>query len=225
MPEWSETVKQRLGALGLDPQREAEIVAELADHCQELFDYWRERGLSADEATARALEDVRDWKELGREIQRAELEEETMNPRTRKIWLPGLVTGTLSMALLWSLELLGFHMRIFWHSSNPPGLMFSLPWLLVLPFVGALGAYLSARAGGGPRERLVAGLFPSAALTLLFAAVMPIALLRGSLLPWSFLVSALASALLGWVLIPGAALLVGVLPFLFVGKPRPIAAS
>lgn len=54
MPEWTQAVKRRLGTLGLDAQREAEIVAELADHCQELFAYWREQGQPAHEAFARA---------------------------------------------------------------------------------------------------------------------------------------------------------------------------
>jgi hypothetical protein len=35
-----------------------------------------------------------------------------------------------------------------------------LPWLILLPFCGAAGAYLSRRAGGQPALRLVAGLFP-----------------------------------------------------------------
>ena len=120
------------------------------------------------------------------------------------------------MALLSSLyRLLGFH----------TGLIFSLPWLLALPFVGALGAYLSAHAGGRPLERLVAGLFPSAALTVFFPALALVALIVHSPVPTALPFTTLASTLLGMVVIPGVALLIGVLPFLFARKPRPVPAS
>ncbi len=223
MPEWTAIVKQRLGALGLDPRREAEIVEELAGYCQELSEEGRDRGLPMDAAHARALDEVRDWDELRREIQKAELEEEPMNHRTRRIWIPGLLTLTLSMGLFGSLESLGLHMRILW--LNRTALIFSLPWMLVLPFVGALGAYISERAGGGHRERLLASLFPSGALSILFFSVFAVGWIVESWVAHTLAFAGFVNLELSWAIIPGAALLIGALPFLVPRKPRPVPAS
>ena len=64
MPDWRRLVQSRLGALGLDLRREAEIAAELAHHHEELFEEYRRQGLSAAEAEARAGAEVSDWQEL-----------------------------------------------------------------------------------------------------------------------------------------------------------------
>ena len=58
-----------------------------------------------------------------------------MNDRTKRIWLPGLMTLTLTVGLLWLLEVWVYHPRIL-RLSNVP-LMFSLPWTLALPVIGA----------------------------------------------------------------------------------------
>ncbi len=214
MPDWREFVKNHLGSLGLDPRREAEIVLELASHYEDICEDSTDCCLPGDAALARASEEVRDWKAFRREIRRAELEEEPMNHRTKSLWLPGFVTGALAWLLYSLLEALGVHPRIL-IINNPPLFIF-LPWMLALPFLGALGALGSRRAGGNSREMILAGIFPVLAMTALFLLISPVAftvdmIMRGNV-PLPLLLSGLASAMLGWVVIPGAALLAGALP-------------
>lgn len=208
MPDWIEIVKERIGALGLEPEREAEIVAELSHHQEDAFEEWRGRGLSEQESAARALLAVSNWHELGREIRSAELEEVPMKQRIRSIWLPGLVTGTLAWGLYWLLETWGVPPRVFWWNNEV--VMFSLAWTAILPIVGAFGAYSSRRWGGQRPELLLVGLFPSVALAVLFCIGVAA---RGILAESSIPLSTLAVGLLCWVIIPGVALLAGVLPF------------
>src|SRR5262245_52878407 len=64
MPDWAREVRARLSSLQLSPEREAEIVDELAQH---LDDRWRELiegGATPDEATALAHAEFRDGNRL-----------------------------------------------------------------------------------------------------------------------------------------------------------------
>jgi hypothetical protein len=210
MPDWLEFVRRRVGTLEVGPRREAEIIAELADHHADLFEDRCREGLGEVEAEARAGEEVSDWREFRDEIRCAELEEVLMDYRSRSLWLPGLITLTLSSGLFWMLETHGVHMRIPW--LNNPALMFSLPWTLSLPIVGALGALISRRLGGRPRESLLAGLFPSATMCAFFVLVAPLALLIDADVPKTLQLYGFAGGMLAWVIIPGTALLVGALP-------------
>ena len=207
MADWRELVRQRLGPLRLDAQREGEIITELADHFDDVSQEPGAVEISADEAMRQALAQVSDWEALRREIMRAENEEAAMNHRTKTIWLPGLVSLTLSMSLLWFLDWAGLHPRVVW-INNPP-LVFSLPWLLALPVLGAGGAYASRRGGGGFAEQFLAGVFPAVALAILFLSILPVALIVDSHVPKAIVFSSFAIGLLGWVVIPGVALLAG----------------
>lgn len=219
MPDWRELVRQRLGRLSLDARREDEIVAELANHLDDVFEDSAGREVTAEETVSCALEHVSDWKELRREIMRAETEEASMNYRTKSVWLPGLLTLTLSMGLFWFLDRAGLHPRIVW-MNNPP-LLCSLPWLLALPAFGAGGAYGSRRGGGGNTEQLLAAVFPAAAMAILFLAVLPVALVVDSHVPLVDIFSGLASGMLGWVVIPGVALVAGALAILATHRRTP----
>src|SRR5882724_6870466 len=63
---WNEYVRRRLPALGLRPERESEIIAELAQ--QE----WLAAGHSEAEAAKHGEEQVRDWNALASELRRSE---------------------------------------------------------------------------------------------------------------------------------------------------------
>ena len=91
-------------------------------------------------------------------------------------------------------------------------------WLLTQPIFGALGAYLSRRGGGERHARLVAGVFP--ALMFLFAlgivGVIAVFVERNQFVldhPLYF-----GMTVLPWVIFPGLALALGVLPFLREGR-------
>lgn len=70
--DWSAYVRAQLPPLDLDPAREADIVEEIAQQIEGTYDESRARG--ADDATARqaALETVKDWSLLARQIVGAE---------------------------------------------------------------------------------------------------------------------------------------------------------
>jgi len=70
MPEWSDYIRRNLRVRGLRPDREAEIIEDLA---QQLEDAYREalaRGVARDEALALARQHVPDWDALSRELER-----------------------------------------------------------------------------------------------------------------------------------------------------------
>ena len=90
-----------------------------------------------------------------------------MQKRAQQLWIPGLLTLILSMVFLATLQELGFHARmVSWRDSD---ILFYVPWLVSLPFFGALGAYISSRAGGSRGTVLLASVFPALALTWRFS--------------------------------------------------------
>jgi hypothetical protein len=72
MPDWTAHVRRHLPALGVRPEREAEIVAELAAQLDEAFQEALAEGLAEPDAEARARDHVRDWRALAAEIRAAE---------------------------------------------------------------------------------------------------------------------------------------------------------
>ena len=72
MPDFKALVGGRLLGLGLRPEREAEIVLEVAQQLEDVYAEARAEGLSPAEAEARALEEVPSWEALGREVRAAE---------------------------------------------------------------------------------------------------------------------------------------------------------
>lgn len=222
MPDWRRFVRERLGPLGLSPEREEEIRAELADH---LEDHSQHMGKPAPGI---------DWKSLARDIRSAE--EDAMSPTAKTLWVPGiagLLGATLMLFAMTSLvppttwvderpamlilaDMLAPGERIepSWVDARPAVLLLGI-WMFSYLAFGALGAYWSRRAGGGTAARFLSGTFP---LTLHLAVfILPIAVALLSDIPnfpehrdpaWLFRTA------LTWVLIPGVVLAIGTLPFL-----------
>ena len=183
---------------------------ELVAHLDEIFVDFRKKGFSEEHAASCCLQQVPDWRSLCQDLQTAR-KEDTMTNRVTQLWLPGLLTFTLSMILLALTEILGPRPWSTW-GHNPPIALFYIPWLLSLPFVGALGAYLSHRAGGSRRAILFSIIFSILPFLATALVVIPVSLaldhvVRHNIQPVAFLVF-----LFGWVFIPGVALLVGGLP-------------
>ncbi len=206
MPDWEKLICDRLGRLDLPPHEQAEVITELAAHMDDDYEALRTQGVAESEAIRRALETVA-WRGLARKIERSK--EGEMNQRTRKLWIPGLfslLTASGSLAvLLW----VSMQSRFVWL----PKAAF-LGWILLLPLSGALGAYLSRRAGGERTSRILAGVFPSITLFVALAIVFVVALFvernrfvlehpAGVLVPF-----------LGWIVMPAVSLAVGTVPFL-----------
>src|SRR4029077_19311483 len=159
--------------LGSLRPRRIEIVSELASHLEDCYEECRTHGVGKSEAIERSLEQVASWPNLSRKIRGAKRKEEMMNHRTRTLWLPALISLAAAMFFLMISTQIALEPRviaerfiIFHTSTTSTSYSFAayLPWLILLPFCGAAGAYLSRRAGGQRPVRLLAGLFPGIAL-------------------------------------------------------------
>jgi hypothetical protein len=98
-------------------------------------------------------------------------------------------------------------------SGGPNTILFYAPWLSSLPFIGALGAYLSARRGGLVGTVLLSSVFPALALTAAFLLMFPIGFVIerviGRPVDFSIVATAILRDGIGWILVPGVALLTG----------------
>lgn len=134
-----------------------------------------------------------------------------MQKRVHQLWIPGFLTLILSMTLLAVLQKLGFQPRVI--GSGPTVILFYAPWLASLPFLGALGAYFSARGGASSATVLLASIFPVLALTTAFLLMFPIGMIiervTGNHVDFSIVATALLRNGISWLLVPGAALLAG----------------
>ena len=83
-----------------------------------------------------------------------------MDLHVKKVWLPGAAACLLFFGFFYVLILLPFDKDRFTFISVP---------YLTLPFVGALGAYVSRQLMGSVVERILSALFPVFALVAVFA--------------------------------------------------------
>ena len=199
-----------MGRLRVTPAHNEEIVAELASHLEDLYEEQRAEGCGQSEAIEQVLGEVTEWRQLARNIRRAKCEEDEMNNRTKRFWLPALVSLTTANAFLMILQRTALSPHLFKVSSAVVALY--VPLLVASPLIGATGAYLSHRAGGSRVASLAAGLFP---LTAMLALICFLAVTGGFATPQLFY---FAIAIIFGVVLPGAALLLGVLPFLKASK-------
>lgn len=151
-----------------------------------------------------------------------------MNHRTKTLWLPALISLTAAMIFMMVSTLIAlqpqFLAGLFVNvhtttpSTNYPVAAY-IPWLLLLPFCGAAGAYLSRRAGGQCSARLSAGLFPWLALFGLIGFLT----LIGQIVPFQHEWVRFVTGLLLVSVPPGIALFLGVIPFLKESRSRILA--
>jgi hypothetical protein len=211
MPDWNALVCERLAGLFLEPEERGEVIAELAAHLEESFEELRRQGLTEEAAVTRTLLQVKDWQDLRGKIQTARRKENIMSNRVRQFWLPGMATLFLSTILLALTEVYGPKPWIMsW--GRPPVELIYIPWLFCLPFVGAVGAYLSYRAGGSGRTIFLSTIFSALPILAAIVVVLPVSLIFDHFIAHNITPMALVLALLGWVLTPVAALLAGGLP-------------
>jgi hypothetical protein len=211
MPDWQELVRQRLSGLALDAEEKDEVQVELAAHLEESYEAFCKAGLSEREAVHRTFEQVADWRDLQHRIFIAKRRGHIMKKRLHQLWIPGFLALILSMLVLTAFQKLGFQPRIA--VSRPNTIFFYVPWLLSLPFCGALATYLSSGAGGSRRTALLASVFPVLALTGAFLSMFPIGFIIeriiGSQGDFSIVATVLLRDGIGWLLVPGVALLAG----------------
>jgi hypothetical protein len=209
MPDWNALVRERLKLAEFSPAQQDEIAAELASHLDDLYGECRKQGLSESEAVARTLQEVPDWQGLAKTIHRAKGEEGIMNDRTKRLWLPGLISIVAALVLPLLLFTILTHVGVSPRSlfSGRHGVIrFYLVDLAGWALSGAAGAFLSRRFGGKRFARLASALFPVA---VILAAIFAQTTHTGD--PWMLL------GLSGWMPMTcgqAAALLLGASPFL-----------
>ena len=216
MPDWQKLVRQRLSGLALDDPEKDEVQVELAAHLEESYESLRTKGLPEQAAVQQTLAQVTDWQDLRRKIQIARtVKENLMNDRVRQLWLPGLLTFMLSTGTLALLQIFGPKPWVFMKVGQLPMVVLFIPVLLSLPLVGALGAYLSYRAGGSRRAIFSAIVFPVLPFLASIVVVLPVSLVFDRFIGHNRAPMELLMALQGWVLAPVVALLAGGLPAQF----------
>src|ERR1051326_1888540 len=143
MREWEVAVNERMGSLNLRAEARSEVVRELASHFEEIYEDARERGAGEQQAREQALESVRDWKRLARDVQYEKENFMTTTPFRRKVIYPGMLALALSAMAMWVTSMLFRQgaQYVFQVVGDPRTYFaFNIPWLLALPIAGAAGA-------------------------------------------------------------------------------------
>jgi hypothetical protein len=213
MLDWEARVERQLTGLALEPGERAEVIAELAAHLAETCEELRKQGMTEEEAIRRTLSQVEDWQELCSRIQTARMKENIMTNRVKQFWLPSLLTLLLSLGLLILVQFFGpnpwvIARRSAWSLIAPVAVVY-LPWLFSLPVIGAMGAYLSNRAGGSRRVMLSSIVFPVFPYFVTFLIGLPLVVILNHQIVHDMMFLALFVGLLAWVVAPAAALLTG----------------
>lgn len=217
MRDWSALVHHHLASARIDERRRRDISDELAAHLEDAYDDALHRGCTEAEAVACAMERVPDWCALAVAMARSTDEDSTMTKQAITVLLPG-TTILLAAAAGMSLA---FYATPADRWTDPRWYVHALAAglaLLSYLVLGAIGAAWSRHLGGSPGERLAAGAFP---LVLHVAVVglgvgedMLYALSQGAVgrhLDIRFV--NIITMIMVMLVAPGAALLLGVLPF------------
>jgi hypothetical protein len=222
MRDWQTLVEQRIGSLTLEPEERTEVIAEVAAHLEDICEEMLRQGMTEEEAVRRSLANAGDWRDLRRKILAVRRKEFIMQKRLRQLWIPGFLSLILCLLFQAALQKLGWQPRIVW--SGPSSPILYVPWLAALPFIGALGAYVSSRAGGSRGTVLFVSVFPALALTFAFLFMFPfsmaIELIAGRPVDFSRVATVLLKDGIGWILVPGVALLAGGLLAQFLVNTR-----
>lgn len=208
MPDWQELVRQRLAGLALDPAERDEIRAELAAHLEDAYEAMLRDGINNSEAAKRTLCLANDWQDLQRKISVARSGKDTMTNRVTQLWLPGLAAFVLSGGILALMQILRLKAWVLTKNGDLTAVLY-VWWLILLPLIGAVGAYLSWRAGGSERAILLSIVFPVLPFLASILVVLPVSLIFDRFIAHNIGPMSLIFALFGWVLVPAAALLAG----------------
>ena len=221
MRDWNALARDRLTGLELDRHREDQIHAEIAAHLEDCYSEARRRGDTDDEAAARTLALVTDWQVLARSLQHAERGDGLMSADAKTVLLPGLTAMAGAALAVFGLTMLPSTLWV----APPVSMHVLVSALLAAPYVacGALGAWWSRRVGGTLPRRLVAGFFPLLLnLTMVVAAIALSNVTERQAHP-GFGVNVQPGVLIVFLLVPGTALMMGILPFL--KEPSTCAAA
>ncbi len=216
MPDWKSEASRKLNRAKFSASEREEVSRELASYLEDLCNESRSSGADESAPVTRAAGELHEDLHLGVNLYRAR-KENNMNDRTRGFWLPGLLSLVGSVVFFAIFDAAGLRPYLagyFGSAVNHFQVNIFLPWLCVLPFLGAASAYLSRRAGSGRTLRVVAGLLPVLGFLTGFVAVIPFVFAVNGMPGINAILPAVGAGVLSLVVIPGVALLLGVVPFL-----------
>ena len=137
-----------------------------------------------------------------------------MNMRVRQLWAPVLSTVLVSVSVQFvALRVPQLPPWVFF-TRNGVSIVLAPLWMLALPFIGALGAWLSWRAGGNPRDRLLSALAPAWLIGGLLTLGVPLSMLVEPHFSPSVKLTAYIVYMIAGCLIPAVLLVLGALPWL-----------
>ena len=207
MPDWQQIVSGELSGIALEPDEKSQVLEELAGHLEEDYQSLLSQGISDEGAIQRALKRVDDWQVLKQMIESARKKENPMPKRVAQFWLPAFLTLLLSMVLLAVIQMFGPNpwTRVVASRWWMPVAVVYVSWLLFLPLIGALGAYISRRAGGSARAVFFSIVFPTLPYLTFFLIGLPIALILDDRVAHNITIPAFFVGLSAWVIFPAAA--------------------
>ena len=208
MRDWREYVRERLAASRQDDRVDEEVVQELAEHLEDVYTELCASGCTQVQALRQTARQAGNWLELQQGIEAAR-PEGAMNERVRKFWLPSLVTLLLGWGILAIMIWAGVEPWMT-HPAEARGLIVYVPWLVMLPLIGAMGSYLAHWSNAKSWQVYVVAAFPAVAAALVFLTVFPWAVLVDRNVGPDFRLVSLAANTISWVILPGIALLTGV---------------
>jgi len=132
-----------------------------------------------------------------------------MSDRIRQLWVPGLVTLLLANVALTVMQRL--HVEPLLISVGKYWMLcVYVPWLLILPMVGAVGGFLARRARSHGWHVYLAAAFPALVIAGLFLVILPLARLFDRDVSSHIQLNGVLAGLTSWVVLPGMALAAGV---------------
>ncbi|HLW82848.1 MAG TPA: hypothetical protein VKS20_12500 [Candidatus Acidoferrales bacterium] len=227
-PDWREEASRKLANSKLSAEEREEISRELAGYLEDLCSDAPARRLDDSAAAQTAAAELHEDKRLGAHLYRARKENPMyLNDRAKRFWLPGMAVLLASAALLAVFQLFGLRpylttISIHGGPTDPRAIYWPVivyyPWLCILPFLAAAAAYWSRRGGssdvaGGAAQFLSAFVFLGILMTVSQVACV-LGGMIGEVPLGKTLIPEGIGVVVSWVVIPGAALLLGILPFL-----------
>jgi hypothetical protein len=138
----------------------------------------------------------------------------TMNMRIRQLWAPVLSTVLASVSVQSvALRVPQLPPWVFF-TRNGVSIVLAPLWMLALPFIGALGAWLSLRAGGSSRDRLLSALGPGWLIGGILTMGVPLSMVIEGRIALRVKLTAYVVYMIGWCLVPAVLLTLGALPWL-----------
>jgi hypothetical protein len=225
MLDWRQLVQRRLAGLSIEDGEATQVFEELTGHLEQHYRSLLSEGCSEEEAVRRALAGAGDWQVLQRKIESSRNKETIVNKGVIQFWFPAFLTLSLSMVLLAVLEIFGPKPWVTPMPGGPrlrmtPLAVVYVCWLVFLPFIGALAAYLSSRAGGRPRAVFSSVVFPVFPYVAFFVIGLPLALILDDHVAHNITIPAFFVGLCAWVIFPAMALLAGGWPVQYFASRR-----